>query len=90
MVLLKDDIQLESHGPVPLTSPFDKRVLSLWIQLPSGEHLTLMNVYAPNPAADRKLLWEEPVDYEMTGACLIAGDMNLLRDSRASRAAGGV
>ena len=35
MVLLKDDIQLESHGPVPPTSPFDERVLRLRILLVS-------------------------------------------------------
>ena len=40
-----------------------------------------MNVYAPNPAADRKLFWAELVDYEPTRACLMARDMNLLTDS---------
>ena len=82
MVLLKADIQSESHGLVPLASPFDKRVLRLRIQLPLGEHLTLMNLHAHNPAVDKKLFREELVDHELTRACLMAGDMHSLIDAQ--------
>ena len=40
-----------------------------------------MNVHTPNPAADRKASWEELLDYEPDGACLMAGDMNSPTDA---------
>ena len=51
-MLLNDDIGVDSLGPLPLTSPLDERVLRVGLQLPSRDRVTLLNVYALNPAVD--------------------------------------
>ena len=80
MVLLRDDVQIDSHGPLPLTSQPDERVLQVGPQLLSGDRLTLQNAHAPNPAADRKVFWEELVGVQQLTICLVAGDMKSLTD----------
>ena len=54
MILLKDDIEVDDHGPVPLTPPLNERVMRLKLKLPSGGQETPMNVHTPNPV-DRKV-----------------------------------
>ena len=76
MVLLKEDIQVDVHDPVPLMPPLDGRVMRLKLHLPSGGWVTLMNVHAPNPAADTKVFWEELMQLGNSGTCIMAGDMN--------------
>ena len=82
MILVKDDIHIEIHGPVPLAPPLDERVLRVELRLPSGESTAVMNVHAPNPAADRKVFWEELAGVAHATACLVAGDMNSLTDTQ--------
>ena len=36
MILVKDGIHIEGHGPLPLTPPLDERVLRVDVRLPSG------------------------------------------------------
>ena len=66
---------------MPLNSLLDERVLQLWIMQPFGERPTLMNVDAPEPAADKKMFREELLDYKARGACLMAGNINSLLDA---------
>ena len=79
---MKDDIHIESHGPVPLTPPLDERVLRVELRLPSRESTAVMNVHAPNPAADRKVFREELARVAHAAACFMAGDKNSLTDAQ--------
>ena len=69
MLLLRDDS--DSHGPLTLTPPLDEQVLRVGLQLPIGERVILLNVHAPNPAANRKMFWEELVGVAKEAACLV-------------------
>ena len=64
MVLVRDDIQPKSQGPLPVISLLDERVLWVGLHLRSGDKITLLNVHAPNPAAHRKVSWEELMGVE--------------------------
>ena len=81
MILVKDDIRIEGHEPVPLTPPLDERVLRVELRLPSGEWAEVINVHAPDPAADQKVFSEELGSVAHATACLMAGDMNSLSDT---------
>ena len=52
--------------------------MRLVLKLPSGGQVTLMNVYTPNPAADRKVFWDELMEVGQVGECIMGGDMNSL------------
>ena len=46
MLLVKDDIHIESHGPWSLTPPFDELVLRVELGLPLEEITAVMSVHA--------------------------------------------
>ena len=52
--------------------------MRLVLKLPSSGHVILMNVHAPNPAADKKVFSNELMEVGQVGACFMGGDMNSL------------
>ena len=81
MTRVKEDIRIEGHGPLPLTPPLDEQVLRVELRLPSGERAEVINVHAPNPAANQKVFWEELASVAHATVCLMAGDVNSLSDA---------
>ena len=67
MIMLKEDIRVDVHNPVPLTPPVRERVMRPNLRQPSGGWVTLMNVHAPNLAADRKVFEKSSCNWEIVG-----------------------